>query len=163
MYRSIPWAPRASCEFSIALAQVFSVGGRESIGRLKFRPTGDTLEEDAMNDTMGCTEIPPTAAGEITEIVRGNEATLLERFMPMVRRQCVTLNLAAVTRIDAAGLAALITLYCDARQAGHDFTISNPSPHVAEILAVVGLDKLLVSQHAEGFSGFGTPAEATAA
>jgi anti-anti-sigma factor len=128
-----------------------------------IRPEGDILEEDAMNDTMGCTEISPTAAGEITEIVRGNEATLLERFMPMVRQQCVTLNLAAVTRIDAAGLAALITLYCDARQAGHDFTISNPSPHVAEILAVVGLDKLLVSQHAEGFSGFGTPAEATAA
>ncbi len=116
-----------------------------------------------MNDTMCRTEIPPIAAGEITEIVRGNEAALLERFVPMVRRQCVTLNLAAVKRIDAAGLAALITLYCDARQAGHDFTISNPSPHVAEILAVVGLDKLLLSQHAEDFSGFGTPVEASAA
>jgi anti-anti-sigma factor len=116
-----------------------------------------------MNNTMSCTEIPPVEAGEITEIVRGNEATLLERFMPMVRRQCVTLNLAAVTRIDAAGLAALITLYCDARQSGHDFKISNPSHHVAEILAVVGLDKLLVSHQADGFSGFGTPAPATAA
>jgi anti-anti-sigma factor len=128
-----------------------------------IRPAGDSLEEDAMNATMCCTEVPPVAAGEVTEIVRGNEATLLERFAPMVRRQCVTLNLAAVTRIDAAGLAALITLYCDARQAGHDFKISNPSHHVAEILAVVGLDKLLVSQHAEDFSAFGTPAEATAA
>jgi anti-anti-sigma factor len=129
-----------------------------------IRPEGDTLEEDAMNDTMCCTETPPIAAGEITEIVRGNEATLLERFMPMVRRQCVTLNLAAVTRIDAAGLAALITLYCTARESGHDFTIQNPSSHVAEILAVVGLDKLLVSYRpAEGLSGFGTPAEATAA
>ena len=116
-----------------------------------------------MNETACCTEIPPIAAGEFTEIVRGNEATLLERFAPMVRRQCVTLNLAAVTRIDAAGLAALITLYCTARESGHDFTILNPSSHVAEILAVVGLDKILLTQHAESFSEFGTPAEATAA
>jgi anti-anti-sigma factor len=118
---------------------------------------------ETMNDTMCCTEFPPIAAGEITEIVRGNDSALLERFMPLVRSQCVTLNLEAVKRIDAAGLAALITLYCTARESGHDFAIQNPSSHVAEILAVVGLDKLLVSQHAGSFSGFGTPAEATAA
>jgi anti-anti-sigma factor len=116
-----------------------------------------------MNDTMCCTEIPPIAAGEPTELVRGNETAFLERVMPLVRRQSISLDLESVTRIDAAGLAALITLYCTARETGHDFTILNPSPHVAEILGVVGLDKLLVSQHAEGFSGFGTPAEATAA
>jgi anti-anti-sigma factor len=116
-----------------------------------------------MNDKMCCTETPPIPAGEFTEIVRGNEAALLERYIPMVRRQCVTLNLEAVKRIDAAGLAALITLYCTARESGHEFTVQNPSSHVAEILAVVGLDKLLVAQHAEGFAGFGTPAEATAA
>jgi anti-anti-sigma factor len=122
---------------------------------------------ETMNDTTCCTELPPIAAGEITELVRGNDGALLERFMPLVRRQCVTLNLEAVKRIDAAGLAALITLYCTARESGHDFTIQNPSSHVAEILAVVGLDKILVSQHAEGSPEFGTSApvaaEATAA
>jgi anti-anti-sigma factor len=112
-----------------------------------------------MNDTMCCTEFLPIAAGEITELVRGNENALLERFMPMVRRQCVTLNLESVKRIDAAGLAALITIYCTARESGHDFTILNPSSHVAEILAVVGLDKILVAQPTEGFSGYGAPAE----
>jgi anti-anti-sigma factor len=116
-----------------------------------------------MNDILCCTEIQPIAAGEITELVRGNENALLERFMPMVRRQCVTLNLEAVTRIDAAGLAALITVYCTARESGHDFTILNPSSHVAEILAVVGLDKILVAQDAGSFSESGIPAEATAA
>jgi anti-anti-sigma factor len=118
---------------------------------------------ETMNDTMCCTELPPIAAGEITELVRGNDSVLLERFMPLVRSQCVTLNLAAIKRIDAAGLAALITLYCEARQSGHDFTISNPSPHVAEILAVVGLDKILVAQNAGSFSESRIPAEATAA
>ena len=94
----------------------------------------------------------PIVAGEITELVRGNENALLERFMPLVRRQSVALDLEAVTRIDAAGLAALITVYCTARESGHDFTILNPSSHVAEILAVVGLDKILVAQHGGSFS-----------
>jgi len=116
-----------------------------------------------MNDNMCCTGLPPIVASEITELVRGNENALLERFMPLVRRQCVTLNLEAVTRIDAAGLAALITVYCTARESGHDFTILNPSSHVAEILAVVGLDKILVARNAGGFSESGIPAEATAA
>jgi anti-anti-sigma factor len=116
-----------------------------------------------MKATMRCTEFSPIAAGEPTELVRGNETAFLERVMPIVRRKCVVLNLEAVKRIDAAGLAALITLYCTARESGHDFTILNPSSHVAEILAVVGLDKILLTQHAESFSEFGTPAEATAA
>lgn len=116
-----------------------------------------------MNETMCCTDLPLIAAGEITELVRGNENALLERFMPMVRRQCVTLNLEAVKRIDAAGLAALITVYCTARESGHDFTILNPSAHVAEILAVVGLDKILVAHDVGSFSESGIPAEATAA
>jgi anti-anti-sigma factor len=116
-----------------------------------------------MNNTMCCAELLPIEAGEITELVRGNENALLERFMPLVRRQCVALNLEAVTRIDAAGLAALITVYCIARESGHDFTILNPSSHVAEILAVVGLDKILVAQNAGSFSESGVPAEATAA
>jgi anti-anti-sigma factor len=124
---------------------------------------GDFSVRLKVNETMCCAEIQPFAAGEITELVRGNENALLERFMPIVRRQCVTLNLEAVTRIDAAGLAALITVYCTARESGHDFTILNPSSHVAEILAVVGLDKILVAQNAGSFSESRIPAEATAA
>ncbi len=116
-----------------------------------------------MKATMCCSEFPPIAAGELSEIVRGNETAFLERVMPLVRRQSVSLDLEAVSRIDAAGLAALIKLFCAAREAGHDFTILNPSPHVAEILAVVGLDKVLLSQHADNFSGFETHAEASAA
>jgi len=116
-----------------------------------------------MNNTLCCTDLPSIAASEITELVRGSENAMLERFMPLVRRQCVALNLEAVTRIDAAGLAALITVYCTARESGHDFTILNPSSHVAEILAFVGLDKILVAQNAGDFSESGIPVEATAA
>jgi anti-anti-sigma factor len=83
---------------------------------------------------------------ELTELVRGNEKLLLAHLEPLVRRQNVLLDLAHVARIDAAGLAALITLYCDACKAGYRFAIVHPSSHVREILAIVGLDKLLVSQ-----------------
>ena len=86
---------------------------------------------------------------ETAELVRGNEQQFLERLQPLVRRQNVTLDLAHVARIDAAGLAALITLYCDACQAGYRFGIANPSPRVQEILAIVGLGALLESRYAE--------------
>jgi anti-anti-sigma factor len=99
----------------------------------------------------------------MAELVRGNELRLLERLQPLVRRQSVTLDLAHVARIDAAGLAALITLYCDACKAGFRFAIVNPSHHVREILALVGLDALLVSQNAEEVPYFGTQLQETAA
>jgi anti-anti-sigma factor len=85
-------------------------------------------------------------ACECHEFVRGNDTFLLERFMPMVREQDIALDLRKVERIDAAGLAALIQLYCAAHDAGRTFTISNPSPRVAEILSLVGLDRLLLRQ-----------------
>lgn len=81
---------------------------------------------------------------------------------PLVRRQSVRLDFSSVERIDAAGLASLITLYCDARQAGHDFTISNPSHHVAEILSIVGLNTILNPQSTH-FSGSGVELAETAA
>jgi anti-anti-sigma factor len=100
---------------------------------------------------------------KITELVRGSEQQLLERLQPLVRRQSVTLDLENIERIDAAGLAALITLYCDACKAGYRFTIVNPSPRVREILAIVGLDALLVSQNMEEAPCFEAQLQATAA
>jgi anti-anti-sigma factor len=102
-------------------------------------------------------------SNKITELVRGSEQQLLERLQPLVRRQNVTLDLAHVARIDAAGLAALITLYCDACQAGYRFGITNPSHRVREILAIVGLDALLVAQNAEEVTYLETQLEETAA
>jgi anti-anti-sigma factor len=74
---------------------------------------------------------------------------LFARLAPVVRRQSMVLDLEMVQRIDAAGIAALISLYRCASDAGHRFAVSNPSTHVAEILAVVGLDRILLSQNAE--------------
>jgi len=91
-----------------------------------------------------------------TELVRGQEHDLLEQFMPVVRRQSTTLDLAPIERIDAAGLSALITLYCEACKAGHSFKVLHPGRHVREILALVGLDRILVSQPEAG-SAFAEP------
>jgi anti-anti-sigma factor len=88
------------------------------------------------------------AVDDLSELVRGQEQSLLERMAPVVRRQTVTLDLGRVERIDAAGIAALISLYGCARDAGHHFTVTNATPRVAGILALVGLDRILVSHNA---------------
>jgi anti-anti-sigma regulatory factor len=100
----------------------------------EFSPAGELT---------GLIELP-----ELTELVRGNEQYLLERFTPLVRRQSLTLDLSCIRRIDAAGIAALISLHASAYEAGHCFNIVNPTPHVAEILSLVGLDRILLSHNA---------------
>jgi anti-anti-sigma regulatory factor len=85
------------------------------------------------------------APGDLHELVRGQEKEFVERMTPIVRKQNVTLDFAHVQRIDAAGIAALITLYGYARTAGNRFDIINAAPHVVEVLTLVGLDRILIS------------------
>ena len=99
---------------------------------------------------------PAIEQAEMTELVRGNEQALLAQLSPQVRRQSVTLDLGRVQRIDAAGISALLSLYASARAAGHLFTVTNPSPHVAEILALVGLRRVLLYRIAVTKSQSGT-------
>ncbi|HEV2325682.1 MAG TPA: STAS domain-containing protein [Terracidiphilus sp.] len=82
----------------------------------------------------------------VTSLVRGAESHLLEQIMPIVRHRSVWLDLGCVERIDAAGIAALITLYRAARDAGRCFGVTNPNPHVREILRLVGLDRFLMNE-----------------
>jgi anti-anti-sigma factor len=99
-------------------------------------------------DTTAPVAIAPDEPAELTELVRGHDQRLLERVAPLVRRQSIALDLNSVERIDAAGIAALVTLYTTACAAGHSFTVSKASPRVARILALVGLDRILLSQNA---------------
>jgi ABC-type transporter Mla MlaB component len=87
---------------------------------------------------------------DTTELVRGQEQQFLAQLQPLVCGQSVTLDMHNVKRIDAAGLAALITVYCDACKAGHSFRIANPSHHVAELLVLVRLDRLLIVMPEDG-------------
>lgn len=84
----------------------------------------------------------------LTELVRGYDREFVERMAPAVRQQSVALDLARVDRIDAAGISALISLYGFARDAGFAFAVANPTGHVREILSLVGLDRILLSQTA---------------
>jgi anti-anti-sigma factor len=68
--------------------------------------------------------------------------------MPLIHQQSLVLDVSPIERIDAAGIAALVTVYATACQEGHNFTICNPSRQVARILALVGLDRILLSQNA---------------
>jgi anti-anti-sigma factor len=85
------------------------------------------------------------APGDLHELVRGQEQDIVTRLTPLVRRQSVILDLKHVERIDAAGIAALVSLYGCAHNAGNDFSVVNASTRVAEILALVGLDRILIS------------------
>jgi anti-anti-sigma factor len=87
----------------------------------------------------------PQFVCNIRELVRGREHEILEQLQPLVHSQSVRLDLSSVERVDAAGLFVLVTLYCDACKAGFEFTVVNPPRHVARILAIVGLDCILLS------------------
>jgi ABC-type transporter Mla MlaB component len=104
-----------------------------------------------MMSTTDCAIIPMVveacAAGETTELIRGSEEHFVGRLSLLVSRQSILLDLKSVTRIDAAGLAALLSLYKRAREAGHSFTVFNPTRRVAEILALFRLDRILLSRH----------------
>jgi anti-anti-sigma factor len=87
------------------------------------------------------------APPELTELVRGEEQCLVQRVAPLLREKDVILDLNRIERIDAAGIAALISLYSAARNHGHTFSIKCVSPRVAEMLELVRLDNVLISHN----------------
>jgi anti-anti-sigma factor len=98
-------------------------------------------------DMTATVTIPAGEPGAQTELVRGHEQWLLEMVAPLVRQQSVSLDLSGVEHIDAAGITTLISLYRCAHDAGHFFTICNASRKVVEMLALVGLDRILLSRN----------------
>ncbi len=111
----------------------------------ELSPRGGGSITSTMNYEEAPTVVVAAEPGEAMELVRGNELELLARLSPVVRRENVCLDLASVSRIDAAGLATLITLYSDAVKAGHRFAVVRPGRHVRELLALVGLDRILLA------------------
>lgn len=91
-------------------------------------------------------ESPIRVPGNLHELVRGQEQRLLKELEPVVRQYSVTLDMRQIERIDAAGISSLISLYGAAHAAGHEFAIVHASARVAEILAIVGLDRVLISR-----------------
>lgn len=81
---------------------------------------------------------------EITELVRGTDHLLVARIAPMVQQCDVAVDFSHIRRIDAAGIAALITLFHCARQSGHTFAVCHVAPRIDEILRLVGLEDILV-------------------
>ena len=100
---------------------------------------------------------------EIIELIRGREKELLAWLAPLVRRQSVMLDMHKIQRIDAAGISALVSLYSSAKQAGHRFSVANLSPRVAEVLALVGLERILIFHRAAWKSDSGPRLEQTTA
>jgi anti-anti-sigma factor len=109
----------------------------------------DWSKEAHMNNPRLNNSVPDSTIQFVSgtrELVKGREQEILEELQPLVESRSVRLDLCSIERIDAAGLAALVSLYCAACKAGHDFAVVNPSRHVARILAIVGLDRVLLSK-----------------
>jgi anti-anti-sigma factor len=125
--------------------------GRSETGDPSRKPVfqGGSLMTGTNSIPTGRIIFPAVEQTEQTELVKGNEQKLLARVSPLVRQQSVTLDLHRIERIDAAGISALLSLYASARAAGHFFTVTNLSPHVSEILALVGLQRILLYRNAD--------------
>jgi anti-anti-sigma factor len=117
----------------------------------------------ATYNSTGPVVIGTCQESELTELVRGQERILLEHYFPLVNRQSLVLDLGQVERIDAAGIAALVALYRAAGEAGNRFMVSNVTPRVAEVLILVGLDRILLSRSAAYGSRSGSRFERPAA
>jgi anti-anti-sigma regulatory factor len=78
------------------------------------------------------------------DLVRENEERVDLELLPQVRQSSVALDLSQVERIDAAGIASLIALYCTAIESGNLFYVVDPSIRVLELLRLVGLETILV-------------------
>jgi anti-anti-sigma regulatory factor len=89
-------------------------------------------------------ELPPIET--LTELVRGKDQLLLDHYTPLVRKASITLDFLSVRRVDAAGVSALLALYTTSQKAGHRFTIVNASTRVVQMLALLGLDGLLLAR-----------------
>lgn len=79
------------------------------------------------------------------ELVRGSECEVLDELLPRLKKESLALDLSGVDRIDAAGIAALIRLYCGASAAGTQFSVVAPSARVRAMLQTVGLETVLVA------------------
>lgn len=127
---------------------------RSQTGSAAERRFRGRFDMNAIIDSHSIVESPNSIVPEgIRSLVRGAETELLEQMMPVVRRQSVRLDLSRVERIDAAGIAALISLYRAACEAGRCFGVTNPTPHVREVLRLVGVDRFLMNES----SGEGCP------
>ena len=102
----------------------------------------------AMCEAMTTLNITMIDSAGAEELVRGQVAGLIERLGRLVTEQSVALDLGAVERIDAAGIAALVLLYQNAHASGRRFRVTNVPPRVEDLLAMVGLERYLGSQPA---------------
>ncbi len=89
-----------------------------------------TVERAAKTSVVRCEG--PLVLGEPLERVR--DAVLCQA------NNIVRVDLSSVSRIDAAGLGLLASLCRLAYMVGIDLCLVNPSSHVQELLALVGLD-----------------------
>jgi len=79
------------------------------------------------------------------DLTRGREARLLSLALPMIKRNGLVLDLSRVQSIDASGVGLLVFLRQCADRSGTQLVLVNPSARVREMLALVHLNQILLS------------------
>jgi RNA polymerase sigma-B factor len=109
---------------------------------------GDTDDaDDALGITVTTCLSGPLHVHVAGEVDRDNACRLRDALLSAVRRaaagQPVTVDLARVPLVDAAGVAVLLAVHESARVRGVPVTVVGLQPHVRQIAAITGLSALL--------------------
>lgn len=90
---------------------------------------------------------PVTEVAATGKLIRGCESAFVDQLLPRAQKESLQLNLSAVSQMDAAGIAALVALYRASSESGHQLSVVQPSEHVHELLHLVGLEHLLITEN----------------
>lgn len=90
---------------------------------------------------------------EVCRIVLNGEldvetVTQLQEVVGKVKEPTVEVDLSGVSFVDSTGLKSLLDISNDWRQRGGQMLILRPRPEVAEVMQLVGLDRLLAQSTA---------------
>jgi anti-sigma B factor antagonist len=65
----------------------------------------------------------------------------------MTTHGSVVLDMSGLTMCDSAGLGALVRIQRRAQSLNVDFAVSRPRPHIVDVLAMTGIDKVIPVLH----------------
>jgi anti-anti-sigma factor len=88
-------------------------------------------------------------SGEIDLSVSAHLADIVIDCASRTDASDIVIDLSGVSFIDSTGLGALITIRLAARERGQRLVLQSPTPHVAEVLAITGLDHVLEIETAD--------------
>ncbi|MDI6711270.1 MAG: STAS domain-containing protein [Bacillota bacterium] len=102
---------------------------------------------------MSLLKVDVYVAGGVCRLVLNGELDVetvaqLQEVAGKVREHTLEVDLSGVSFVDSTGMKSLLDIYNDRRQKGGRMLVLRPQPDVAEVMQLVGLDRLLAQNTA---------------